>query len=133
MKVEKIDKDHVSMEIGGQIFTLDRKDAAILAAELTVAFIGKSIQVVKRKRKQRNDRPKMQFEIYSQKSKTAIEIERILHSMGIRNAEWYPFSNSFGGYVKFVTSSQRIIDRVNEKLGTKLTFDFLKGGNIYYL
>lgn len=133
LTVNKIDESHVSIKLDGLEYVISRKEAIELASEIIAAFVNVTITPTPRQRKQRCGNARTRFEIYTTKQALCLKIEQKLHAMGIRNAEWFSLSGIGSSYVAFVTSSQRVLDKVNKALGTKFTFDFLNNGNVYYL
>lgn len=127
-KVIKVDDYNIRIEIDGQHFLLNKKEASMLAADISLAFFDP--KPMKPKRKAVPNNALTRFEIHTETR--GLDVEQKLHDIGIKNAEWWPGVGG-SGYVSFETRSDRTIDKVNKLLGINLSFDFLGNGHIYYL
>lgn len=131
-KVTKINNT-ICLEIENQSFIISEKEALEIASGI-MSILVKEQKPVKREVKRKSfENALTQFELHTLKEHYSIELEKKLNDLGIKNTDWFPHITGTGGYVTFVTRSQRILDKVNKALGTKLGFDIMKHENIYYL
>ena len=123
----------ICIKIENQSFIISEKEALEIASDIMSILVKEQMPVKRKVKRKSFENALTQFELHTLKEHYSMELEKKLNNMGIKNTDWFPHTTSTGGYVTFVTRSQRVLDKVNKALGTKFGFDIMKHENIYYL